>query len=112
MRAKTGIDIVYLPRFKKIAKNGGQKFLQRVFLTEELKDTRIAHLAGIFAAKEAVMKAFDLPKNSWQNIQINHKKSGMPQVKFPTSRLPLLTSSLSIAHDGNYVIAQFVALLK
>jgi len=112
MTIKTGIDLVYLPRFKKSLKNGGENFLRRVFLKEELADQRIEHLAGIFAAKEAVIKALSLPSDSWHDIQISHKKEGNPQVQLATSHFSLPTSSLSISHDGNYVVAHFVAILN
>lgn len=111
MKILTGIDLVYLPRFKKSLKNGGEEFLRRVFLNDELKNQQIDHLAGIFAAKEAVVKALDLPKDSWHDILITHQKNGNPLVQFPTYHLLLLTSSLSISHDKDYVIAQFVAIL-
>lgn len=111
MKIKTGIDIVYLPRFKKALKNGGVNFLKRVYLDGELKDHQIARLAGIFAAKEAVMKALGLPFDSWLDICITYKKNGAPKVEF-THYLLQTNNSLSISHDGNYVIAQFVAQVK
>lgn len=120
MKILTGVDLVYLPRFKKAAKVGGENFLKRVFIETELVKTNPEHLAGIFAAKEAVIKALSLPPDSWHDIQISYQKNGSPQVQLPTSHLPvlseiegsLLTSSLSISHDGNYVMAQFTAILK
>lgn len=120
MKILTGVDLVYLPRFKKSLKNGGENFLRRIFLKDELENQQIEHLAGIFAAKEAITKALSLPPNSWHDIQISHQKNGSPQVQLPTSHLPvpsevegsLLTSSLSISHDSNYVIAQFVAIIE
>ena len=111
MRIVTGVDLIYLPRFKKAAKFGGENFLRRVFLESELKGNN-QHLAGIFAAKEAVMKALDLPKASWHNIQIIYKESGAPEAKIVNYPVSIITSSLSISHDGNYVIAQFVSILK
>lgn len=112
MRIVTGIDLVYLPRFKKSLKNGGEAFSRRVFLKEELENQQIEHLAGIFAAKEAVTKALSLPPDSWHDIQISHKKNGNPQVQLLISHLQPPTSSLSISHDGNYVIAHFTAILN
>lgn len=135
MKILSGVDLVYLPKFKKSLKSGGENFLRRVYLENELSHLggglkhlrgEIEHLAGIFAAKEAITKALSLPPDSWHDIQISHQKNGSPQVQLPTSSLreashlpvpseveeSLLTSSLSISHDGNYVIAQFVAILK
>ena len=78
MKIATGIDLAYIPRFRVVLKQGGEKFLQRVYLKEELNDQRVEHLAGIFAAKEAVTKAFELSKNSWQSIGIKNKQNGAP----------------------------------
>lgn len=108
----TGVDLVYLPRFKKALKNGGQPFLHRVFHEAELTNQDAAHLAGIFAAKEAVIKAFGLPVDSFHEIRVFHEPSGKPVIEITNYKLPITNYSISISHDGDYVIAQFVALLK
>jgi phosphopantetheine--protein transferase-like protein len=112
MIIKCGVDLVYLPRFKKSLKKGGENFLRRVYRKEELKKNNPEHLAGIFAAKEAVIKALSLPVDSWQDILITYKRSGTPEVKFLNHKSLILNHSLSISHDGNYVIAYFVAIMK
>lgn len=111
MKIKTGIDLVYLPRFEKALERGGSVFLKRVYFESELKDQGIERLAGIFAAKEAVMKALNLPKDSWHSIKITYSQSGTPKVQILNLKSSIVNHSLSISHDGNYVIAQFVALL-
>lgn len=113
MEIRTGVDLIYLPRFKKSLKHGGEKFLQRVFLATELKyQTSVEHLAGIFAAKEAVVKALSLAPNSWHNIHIIRLESGAPRVEILHQKVDIQTHSLSIAHDGDYIIAQFVAIIE
>ena len=115
MKIVTGIDLVYLPRFKRSAKFGGENFLKRVFHEQEFKhlpSENREHLAGIFAAKEAVIKALSLPTDSWHDIKITNIPSGVPKVTVDNQQLTIVHSSLSISHDGNYVIAQFVATLK
>ncbi len=124
MIIKTGVDLVYLPRFKKATKFGGENFMQRVFNEQELTQgkTNIQHLAGIFAAKEAVIKALSMPTDSWHDIRITHDSDGAPKVlilrrPITSSSLSLraeglISHSLSISHDTNYIIAQFVAILK
>ncbi len=112
MKIVTGVDLVYLPRFTKALKSGGQDFLHRVFHESELTNQDTAHLAGIFAAKEAVMKALDLPKNSWHEVYVVHKASGAPKVEILHLTSSIINHSLSISHDGNYIIAQFTAILK
>ena len=128
MKLVSGVDLVYLPRFKKSLNNGGENFLRRVYLESELSrhlrgeesyahpvkhlEGEIEHLAGIIAAKEAVIKALDLPGGSWLNILIKHPRSGAPKAVLTHHSSLITHHSLSISHDGQYVIAQFVALLK
>lgn len=112
MTIKTGVDLVYLPRFRKSLESGGTSFLQRVYVPQELVDQSPTHLAGIFAAKEAVIKTLGLPADSWHSIQVSHNLSGAPHVKFQPPISHLTHHSLSISHDGNYVIAQFTALVQ
>lgn len=120
MKILSGVDLLYLTNFKKALKNGGENFLRRVFLDSELVKTTPEHLAGIFASKEAVIKALNLPPDSWHDIQITYKASGAPKVEVSNfdirpaegSLKNISNFSLSISHDGNYVIAQFVAILK
>lgn len=112
MRIVTGVDLVYLPSFKRSAKFGGESFLRRVYLESELNNKSPQHLAGIFAAKEAVMKALSLLPGSWHSIQITYQPSGAPKVLLPSYQLPSTHYSLSISHDGQYVIALFTAILK
>lgn len=115
MKIVTGIDLVYIPRFKRSLKNGGENFLKRVFHEQEFKhlpSENIEHLAGIFAGKEAVIKALSLPTDSWHDIQITNNSSGLPKVKITNYQLLITNYSLSISHDGNYVIAQFVGIVE
>ena len=58
-----GIDVVELTRFRQALQRGGAAFLARIFTTREQayararRRTTMLHLAGRFAAKEAVIKA-------------------------------------------------------
>ncbi len=114
MRIVSGVDLVYLPRFKKALQNGGENFRQRVFNEQELTQgkTSIQHLAGIFSAKEAVIKALSLPVDSWHDIHIRNDHDGAPTAEIVNCKLKIVNCSLSISHDGNYVIAQFMGILK
>jgi len=112
MIIKCGIDLVYLPRFKRSLKSGGENFLRRVYHNQELTNHNAAHLAGIFAAKEAVIKALSLPTDSWHNIYITYSHNGTPLVEILNHKSSIINQSLSISHDGNYTVAYFVALIK
>ena len=112
MNIACGVDLVYLPRFKKSLKRGGENFLRRIYHEQELIKNDTAHLAGIFAAKEAVIKALKLPIDSWHDIKVIKNSKGAPSIELTTYNLQLTTYSLSISHDANYVIAQFTALYE
>ena len=122
MIIKCGVDLIYLPRFKTSLKRGGENFLRRVYHETELRrhlpgeqrrhlQGDIQHLAGIFAAKEAIVKALSLPTDSWNNISITYKRNGQPKVEIINHKSLIINHSWSISHDHNYVIAQFVALM-
>lgn len=102
-----GIDIVDLSSFeKKISK---KNFLEKTFTQKELiyankKTNTLQTLGGIFAAKEAIVKAFNLNLSFIlrKRIEILHNKKGKPYFKIGSN---INESSLSISHDGNYAIA-------
>lgn len=96
---RIGCDIVCISEFKKRAQKGGEAFLKKVFLPSELRRDPDSweHLAGIFAAKEAVMKAADIPPGSWLEIEIEHHPSGRPICR--------LVEDISVSHEKDYVIA-------
>ena len=57
------------------------------------------HLAGIFAVKEATMKALGKTgKEQFKKIEVKHLKSGAPRLTFKRS-------CVSISHDKNTAIA-------
>lgn len=107
VKPKTGIDLVYIPSFAKSLHNAGQIFKNKIFLDSELKNSNEpTHLAGVFAAKEAVIKALSLPVGSWLQIKIQNKKNGKPQVK--VKGISIINSDLSISHSGEYATAIFI----
>lgn len=107
----TGIDIVYIPDFGQSVRDGGNTFLNKIFNKEELKITNTEHLAGLFSAKEAVIKALNLKIGSWLSIIIKHRKSGKPFVELPAKiKSNVKNYDLSISHNKNYAVAVFVAL--
>lgn len=107
MELRTGVDLIKIARFKESAKDPA--FLARIFSAEELEDNRLEHLAGFFAAKEAIVKALAVPAGSWRSIKLFNDPNGRPGVEFlPPVKAPV-HFDLSIAHDGEYAVAFFVA---
>lgn len=103
-----GIDIVYISRFENKMKN--QTLLRKIFHPTELKNQDPSHLAGIFAAKEAIMKALALPLGSWLNIEIKYESSGKPFVELSENlKKKIKDISIGISHDKDYAIACCVA---
>ena len=101
-----GIDIIDIRRLRGIDLN--TSVWKKVFSSSEreycLKKKNDAEsLAGIFAAKEAVIKALSPEKISFQEITIHHKK------RVPYCTLKRLSQkykiSVSIAHCEEYAIA-------
>lgn len=81
-----GIDVVDIKRFRKAVIQRGKRFLERIFTDREIeysetKKSCYAHMAGKFAAKEAVKKA--LPEGAriglnWPDIEILNRGDGKP----------------------------------
>jgi len=111
MNVKVGCDVVNIKRFEQSSRNGGEKFLSKIFLSAELANsTKLETLAGIFAAKEAVIKALSLQVGDWQRIEIIKDKYGRPEIRFDKLNKEIISHDISISHDGEYAIA-FAAFL-
>jgi len=117
MHIKVGCDIINIKRFERSIKKSGQKVLNRIFSTHELSNFHsIESLAGIFAAKEAVIKALGellkLKAGDWHNIEITKNEKGKPEVKILKNNEKILSGDISISHDGEYAIAVVVFILN
>ena len=95
-----GIDLVYIPEFEQQFMLGDATFLQKTFNVDELRNRRTEHLAGLWAAKEAVAKAASDPVRKWTDIAITHDKDGKPSARFGDDDY-----YISIAHHGDYAVA-------
>ena len=99
-----GIDLVFVPEFDRQRDLGGDAFLRRVFTAAELENLESAHLAGLWAAKEAVIKAYAQLGASLSAIVVSHDEAGRPCATYDGR-----TFEVSIAHHGDYAVA--VALM-
>ena len=90
MNAKSlGIDIVECARLGTMLDRHGQRFLDRVFTAAEQAYCHshkrfLEHLAGRFAAKEAVLKALGTGWRDgicWTDIEILNNPAGQPRVQ-------------------------------
>jgi phosphopantetheine--protein transferase-like protein len=95
-----GIDLVHIPEFQKRLQTGGDLFLHKAFNPPELAKRDPEHLAGVWAAKEAVVKAGGLHIDHWTDIQVTYDKSGKPSAHVGDEHY-----DVSIAHHGEYAVA-------
>lgn len=106
MYIKTGCDLVQVGKFKQSIKNGGSAFLDSIFSSHELSNSNTTEtLAGLFAVKESVKKALGLTSQDWKKIEVIKNKNGKPLVKLIDVQKNIISSDISISHDGNYAIA-------
>ena len=84
-----GIDIVETARIKRSVDEHGQRFLDRVFTAGEQRycaanaKRYYEHLAGRFAAKEAVLKVLGTGWRggiAWTDIEILREPTGQPRI--------------------------------
>ncbi len=84
-----GIDIIETDRIKHSVEEHGERFLDRVYTRaeqdycERSKKRYYEHLAGRFAAKEAVLKVLGTGWRggiAWTDIEIVSRQSGQPIV--------------------------------
>jgi len=113
MGVRIGCDLTDIKRFKKSVKNGGPRFLGRIFSRHELsQNSSIQSLAGVFAAKEAVLKALALKAGNWKKIEIVKTQNGRPEVKLSELNKKIISQDISISHDGEYAMAVAIFLIS
>lgn len=108
-----GIDLVKITRFSTLIEK--ESFKSSIFTEQELTyiekhNNNISTMAGIFAAKEAFLKALKKGINNYslKEIEISHDENNAPflilhgQIK---KDFPMENLSLSISHDGDYAVA-------
>jgi holo-[acyl-carrier protein] synthase len=116
-----GLDLVDVERFALALERHGELFVRRICREGEARPLvgrpRIAHLAGLFAAKEAAMKALG---TGWaagvgfRQIEVERTAGGAPQLRLHGAAaeraavLGVTASHLSITHDGRSAAAMVV----
>ena len=112
-----GCDICAIKRMEKWVNNTA--FLTKHFTEYEinyinLKVNKANTMAGLYAAKEAVVKALGVGLGNGialKEIKITHEKNGKPKLEVNHKIMNLLIKiscediKISISHDGEYAIA-------
>jgi holo-[acyl-carrier protein] synthase len=106
----TGVDITEVRRLRQAVERWGKQFLERVFTGEELKNAEkhasfYQHLAGRFAAKEAVFKAFSDSSLTWKDVQIVNDEEGRPWCRILNGKACGKKVHVSISHVKSYAVA-------
>ena len=99
---RVGIDLVYIPEFVQKLKH--EHTCNIVFTDDELTQfMRLESRAGVFAAKEACMKALG-QKIDWKEIWLEKDATGKPFLY--CSRITSNCNvELSISHSNDYATA-------
>ena len=120
-----GIDIVETARIRHMAQEHGQRFLDRCFTSAEQvychKNPKrlYEHLAGRFAAKEAVLKVLGTGWSggiSWTDIEILPEPSGQPRLtltgrcKEIAQELGICRWHVSISHIETHATASSIGM--
>jgi len=112
-----GVDITEVRRLRQAVEKWGQDFLQRIFTAEELKSAKnrssfYQHLAGRFAAKEAIFKALGDKNLGWQDVQILNDAEGKPFCILLNQKGKNVEAHISISHVKTYAVASAVIMQK
>ncbi len=122
-----GIDIVETARIRRLVEEHGQHFLDRCFTTGEQQycsanpKRYYEHLAGRFAAKEAVLKVLGTGwrgKIAWTDIEVLKENSGQPKIALCgechriATELGIARWHISISHIETHATASAIGLAK
>src|SRR3989338_6971850 len=113
----TGVDITEVKRLRQAVEKWGDSFLERLFTQEEVANAKTRgswyqHLAGRFAAKEAIFKAMGDAKLNWKDVQILNDKEGKPHCRILNGRGRKIDVHISISHVKTYAVANAIVAQK
>jgi holo-[acyl-carrier protein] synthase len=118
-----GIDIIQTDRIRQSVSEHGERFLERVYTPAEReycarnKKRYYEHLAGRFAAKEAVLKVLGTGWRggiAWTDVEIINEPSGQPRVKLSgeclriAAQLGIVHWHVSISHIDTHATASAI----
>ena len=99
-----GIDIVSIEHFQRSLSAGGQSFINDHFSPQEIVNKSNAHLAGIFAAKEALMKTGYVKVANYLAVKIINSVTGKPVV-YDSEGNEIADLEISISHTDTTAVA-------
>lgn len=121
--AGIGIDIVSIDRFERLLERHGERFIERVCRPGEVRQKeavlRPQHVGGLFAAKEAVLKALGTGWDrglGFRQIEVRRASGGRPTIQLHDRAAELAADlgvsriHVSITHDHG--VSAAVAVLE
>lgn len=113
----TGVDITEVKRLRQAVEKWGELFLNRIFTEKELKNAKTRgslyqHLAGRFAAKEAVFKALGNNGLSFKDIEVLNDREGKPYCSILNGKAGKAVVHISISHVKSYAVANAIITQK
>lgn len=122
MKIASGIDLVEIKRFRQLKPEILKRFLERVYTPAEREHigASFERAAGLFAAKEALVKALGcgIGPVGWQDVEIRHQGEGNPVANLHgraaalAQEMGILDISLSISHTREHATAVAVAIME
>jgi holo-[acyl-carrier protein] synthase len=118
----TGVDIVEIDRLRKIIEKQNDRFLLRVFTSEERRFCTMhrdpaPHFAARFAAKEAAFKALGTgwaKGVTWLDVEVQREGQDPPKMTLYGEALKISLSQgmqkihLSLSHSDQWAIATVI----
>jgi phosphopantetheine--protein transferase-like protein len=105
-----GIDIIEIKRFRdKPLNNKNASFYHSIFTKSELMyclkySDPYPHIAGIFAAKESIIKCLIQPIKMVE-IEVHHNRDGKPSIAIRSRKKRAVQARISITHTKTIAIA-------
>ena len=111
-----GIDVIEIKRFREKPLNKeNASFYHSIFTKSELLyctkySDPYPHIAGIFAAKESVLKCLIRPIKMIE-IEISHNRAGKPSLAIRSRKKKAVQARISITHTKSIAVAVAVTSL-
>jgi len=117
-----GVDLVDIRRIARAIQRWGERFINRVYTTQEINLSKhrpelASFLALRFAAKEAFSKAIGVGMRKgirWRDIEVVHTTRGRPELSLKGEALRICQNEeiggwyVTLSDDGDYGVAVVV----
>ena len=109
-----GIDIIEIKRFRDRPLDTNASFYHSIFTESELLycmkySDPYPHIAGIFAAKESIIKCLIQPIKMVE-IEVRHNRDGRPSITINSRKKRAVQARISITHTKFIAIAVAVTV--